>query len=170
MAAAESNWYAVYTWSRHERPVAERLEGQAIRTFLPLCRRLSTRKDRQKFIEVPALPGYVLVQCTLHPETRALIKKTTGVVRLVEYSGRPATIPAEQVDGLRNVLIHAADCWSYSGTPTGPRVRLVKGPNAGVEGRLVTQQDGTLRVVVRLDHVPHSVSVEVEVADLECIW
>src|SRR5688572_10958451 len=97
-------WFAVYTRSRHEKQVAAYLERQQIETFLPLRRQWSSRKDRKVTVEVPALPGYLFVRCILYAETRALIKRASGVLRLVEHAGRPATIPQEQIESLRVAL------------------------------------------------------------------
>src|ERR687885_273552 len=102
--SAPSAWYAVYTRSRHEKQVGAFLERQHIETYVPLRRAWSSRRDRRATIEVPALPGYLFVRCTLYAETRALIKRASGVLRLVENGGRPAVIPDSQVESLRTAL------------------------------------------------------------------
>src|SRR5688500_12879854 len=100
MSTDQSPWYAIYTRSRHEKQVAAYLERQKIETYLPLRRAWSSRKDRKVTIEVPALPGYLFVRCPLYGETRALIKRASGVLRLVENAGQPARIPNEQIESL----------------------------------------------------------------------
>jgi transcription antitermination factor NusG len=106
MNTDNAGWYAVYTRSRHEKQVAAFLARQQIETYLPLRRAWSTRKDRKLTIDIPALPGYLFVRCTLFAETRALIKRASGVLHLVENAGRPATIPAIQIESLRAALSH----------------------------------------------------------------
>src|SRR5438067_414355 len=93
-------WYAVYTRSRQEKVVASYLARMEIPTYLPLRRTWSTRTDRKITIEVPALPGYLFIQCRLTGELRALIKRSTAVVHVVESAGRPAAIPESQIESL----------------------------------------------------------------------
>src|SRR5207302_7898925 len=104
MRGHEPAWYAVYTRSRHEKQVAAYFQRQQLETYVPLRRAWSIRRDRKVTIEVPALPGYLFVRCVLYAETRAMIKRASGVLRLVENAGRPADIPPEQVQSLRITL------------------------------------------------------------------
>jgi transcription antitermination factor NusG len=105
MITEEPRWYAVYTRCRHEKQVATFLARQEIETFVPLRRAWSQRTDRKQTIQVPALPGYLFVRCALYSETRALIKRASGVLRLVEAAGRPAVIPERQIESLRAALV-----------------------------------------------------------------
>jgi transcription antitermination factor NusG len=107
MTDKQQPWYAVYTRSRQERQVAAYLQRQRINTYLPLRRTWSSRRDRKVTLEVPALPGYLFVQCILFAETRALIKRASNVVSLVENAGRPAEIPGSQIESLRIALARA---------------------------------------------------------------
>src|SRR6266487_2391511 len=100
----EANWYAVYTRSRHEKQVEQLLHRQALETYLPLRRTWSRRRDRRVTVELPALPGYLFVRCALYGEVRAQLKKTAGVIRVVESVGRPCAIPETQIKSLRVVL------------------------------------------------------------------
>jgi transcription termination/antitermination protein NusG len=155
-------WYALYTRSRHEKQVAEFLQRQKIETYLPLRRTWSARKDRKLTIQVPALPGYLFVRCALYAETRALIKRASGVLRLVENAGRPAVIPAEQIHSLRAAL---EVCFNAEGHPflkVGDRVRVIRGPMVGAEGYLVRVAESRHRLVIAVDYVNQALSVEID--------
>src|SRR6266571_5532693 len=100
----DHHWYAVYTRSRHEKQVEAMLRRQSLQTYLPLRRAWSRRRDRRVTVDLPALPGYLFVRCALYGEVRAQIKKTPGVIHLVENAGRACVIPPIQIDSLRMVL------------------------------------------------------------------
>src|SRR5437867_2746076 len=94
----DKQWYAVYTRSRHEKQVETVLQREGLETYLPLRRAWSRRRDRRVTVELPALPGYLFVRCALYGEVRAQLKKTTGVIRVVENAGRPCAISAIEID------------------------------------------------------------------------
>jgi transcription antitermination factor NusG len=172
MSAAPSSttpeaWYAVYTRSRHEKQVAAYLERQGIRTYVPLRRAWSTRRDRKVTVELPALPGYLFVRCALYGETRALIKRASGVVRVVEHAGRPAAIPDAQIESLRAVLAAAFNAEGHPYLKTGDRVRVVRGPFVHAEGYLVRIAGNKHRLVIAVDHVNQALSVEIDASCVE---
>src|SRR2546428_9994584 len=109
MSTYDQQWYAVYTRSRHEKQVDMLLRRQSVETYLPLRRAWSRRRDRRVTIDLPALPGYLFVRCTLYGEVRAQIKKTAGVIRVVENAGRACVIPETEVESLRVVLTRSFD-------------------------------------------------------------
>ena len=160
-------WYAVYTRSRHEKQVAAYLERQQIQTFLPLRRAWSSRTDRRVTIEVPALPGYLFVWCTLYAETRALIKRASGVLRLVENAGRPARIPDRQIESLRAALSDAFNAEGHPYLKVGDRVRVARGPMVGAEGFLVRVAENRHRLVISVDYVNQALSVEIDAGCVE---
>lgn len=162
-------WYAIYTRSRHEKQVAALLERQRIETFLPLKRAWSTRQDRRVTIEVPALPGYLFARCVLYAETRALIKRSSGVLRVVENAGRPAAIPEAQVEALRKALAGVFNAEGHPYLRVGDRVRVVRGPMEGVEGFLKRVEAGRHRLVLNVDHVSLALSVEIDTRCVERI-
>jgi transcription termination/antitermination protein NusG len=163
----QAAWYAVYTRSRHEKQVATLLERQQLETYLPLRRAWSARQDRKVTIEIPALPGYVFVRCTLYAETRAFIKRASGVLRLVENAGRPAAIPAEQIDSLRVALAATFNAEGHPYLKEGDRVRVVRGPMLGAEGYLVRVADNRHRLVLVVDYVNQALSIEIDAACVE---
>src|SRR3954454_16621558 len=102
--ADQQQWYALYTRSRHEKQVDAMLRRLSLESYLPLRRAWSRRQDRRVTVELPALPGYLFVRCTLYGEVRAGIKRSSGVIRVVENAGQPCIIPEAQLESLRLVL------------------------------------------------------------------
>ena len=169
MSELPLQWYAIYTRSRHEKQVDLQLRRHRLETFLPLQRSWSTRQDRRVQIEMPALPGYLFVRCALWPDTRALIKRSTGVIRVVESVGRPAVIPAAQVLSLRKALEQGNGAANHPYLQVGDWVRVLRGPMADVEGRLVRMAGDQHKLVINVDFVQQAVAVHVDARDVEKI-
>lgn len=163
----EPRWYAVYSRSRHEKQVEAYLKQQRLHTFLPLRRCWSTRQDRRAIIEVPAMPGYLFVRCSLAPETRALIKRHSSVLHLIESAGRPAPIPEHQIESLRIALENAFNAEGHAFLKAGDRVRVARGPLLGAEGFLVRVDDKRHRLVIGVEYVNQALSIEVDARDVE---
>jgi transcriptional antiterminator NusG len=167
MSMPESCWYAVYTRSRHEKQVETMLRRQSLETYLPLQRTWSRRRDRRVTIELPALPGYLFVRCALYGEVRAQIKKTPGVIHLVESVGRPCIIPQVQIDSLRVVLARSFEAEAHPYFSVGDRVQVVRGPFIGAQGHLVRISEGRHKLVISVEFINQAVAVEVDAADVE---
>jgi transcription antitermination factor NusG len=163
----DSQWYAVYTRSRHEKQVERMLREMNLETYLPLRMTWSRRLDRKQMIEVAALPGYLFVRCVLLPERRAAIKRAVGVVHLVENCGRPCIIPPEQIESLRLLLASSDTVSEHPYLRVGERVRVVRGPFEGATGYLARVETGKPRLVVAIEWVHRAVSVEIDVRCVE---
>jgi len=157
-------WYAAYTCVRHEKRVAEQMEQRQIPSFLPLYRALHRWKDRRKEIELAIFPGYVFVQIDLQHRLRVL--EIPGVVSLVSFQGRPAPLPPQEIEKLRQGAAGRVRMEPHPYLQAGHRVRVRSGPVAGLEGILVRRKEGA-RIVVSVDILMRAVAVEVDEADLE---
>jgi len=161
------NWYAAYTRSRHEKLVDQLLRRQGLETYLPLRRAWSRRRDRRVTVELPALPGYLFVRCALYAEVRAQLKKTTGVLHLVENAGRPSVIPAEQIESLRLVLARSFEAEAHPYFNVGDRVQVMRGPFVGARGQLVRVAAGRHKLVIAVEFVNQAVAVEIDAHDVD---
>jgi transcription antitermination factor NusG len=164
---AQPNWYAVYTRSRHEKQVDQVLRRQSLETYLPLRRAWSRRRDRRVTVELPALPGYLFVRCVLYAEVRAQLKKTAGILRLVENAGRPCAIPEEQIESLRLVLARSFEAEAHPYFNVGDRVQVMRGPLVGAQGHLIRVAPGRHKLVVAVEFVNQAVAVEIDAADVD---
>jgi transcription antitermination factor NusG len=166
MVEPSPQWYAVYTRSRHEKQVDVLLRRQALQTYLPLRRAWSRRRDRRAIVELPALPGYLFVWCVLSDPVRAQLKKTTGVLRLVQNAGRPCIIPKQEIESLRLVLARSFDVEAHPYLNIGDRVEVVRGPLVGVQGELIRVAAGRHKLVLKVQFVNQAIAVEIDDADV----
>ena len=123
-------WYALYTRPRHEKKVHDQLVEKGIVSFLPLIKTVRQWKDRKKKVEMPLFTSYVFVKIDLKFRYDAL--QTHGVVRMVSFSGKPASIPDWQIEQLRQVIEHPDTLELEQYLREGDWVQVTSGPFAGV--------------------------------------
>ena len=99
------SWYVLYTASRAERQVEERLNAQGIVTYLPL--HLTPRRwtDRIKMVEVPLFSSYIFVKTT-DEQLRNLVR-IPGISRIVFYNRQPAVVRENEIEAIRSFLENA---------------------------------------------------------------
>jgi transcription antitermination factor NusG len=160
-----AEWYAIWTRSRHEQVVREQLERKHIEAFLPTITRWSRWKDRKKKIDWPLFPGYCFAK--FDADAALPVLKCTGVVNIVSFEGKPAPIPAYELDSIR--LLIGSEL-QYDPCPLiheGMTVEVVHGPLRGVIGRLMRKEALKARLVLSVDLIGQAVSVEVDAADVK---
>ena len=164
-----THWYAVYTQPRHEHKVNERLVRKNIETFLPLIERWSRRRDRRKRIHLPLFPGYLFVRSPMDAYSHLEILKTDSVVRILGNDGKPIPIPNEQIFTIHALIKNGVAVTPCPYLKEGMRVRVVNGPLIGIEGIFVKAQPQKHRLVLSVDLIKESVSVEIDELDVEPI-
>lgn len=160
----EPRWYAAYTCAQHEKRVAAELGMREVEHFLPLYSSVRRWKDRRVTLELPLFPGYVFVRLALRDRLRVV--QIPSVVRLVGFNGLPTALPDEEMEILRTGICQSLRAEPHPFLTVGRRVRIVRGPFAGLEGVLKRKKSG-MRVVVSLELIQRSVAVDVEVADVQ---
>lgn len=161
---AQPRWYAAQTCSRHEKRVADQLASRAVQAFLPLYTAQRRWADRKALVDLPLFPSYLFVRIPLRDRLRVL--ELPGVVRLVSAHGRAVPLPDDEIVALQNGLTAGGKAEPHPFLRVGTRVRVVAGPFSGTTGILLRKKD-SLRVVLSLDIIMRSVSVEVDACDVE---
>jgi transcription antitermination factor NusG len=160
-------WYALHTRSRHEKAVGQYLRQVKLQTYVPLIKKKSRCASEKTLLDIPAIPGYIFVHCLLTAEVRALIKRTSGVLQVVENAGRPAIIPEGQIKSLQIALENSLQADVHEYLAVGDAVRVIRGPIAGAEGILVRVHENRDRLVLRIDYVNQALSIEVDASCVE---
>lgn len=156
-------WHAAYTHARHEKKVAEQLQQRGIEHFLPLYRSVRRWKDRRKELELVLFPGYVFVR--VPPSQRLRVLQLSGVARFVTFNGQPATLIGNDIEALRNGLEYGVHVEHHPYLTIGRRVEVVNGPLTGAVGVLVRHKTHS-RIVMSIDAIMRSISVEIDEADV----
>jgi transcription antitermination factor NusG len=120
-------------------------------------------KDRRKHLDLVLFPGYIFVRTAGAERLRIL--QLAGVVRFVQFSTQPAVLPASDIEALRNGLAQGLHAEHHPYLSIGRRVKVVHGPLAGARGILLRVKTNW-RIVISIDAIMRSVSVEVDEADV----
>lgn len=160
---SDAHWHAAYVVARHEKVVAQQLAARSIEVFLPLYRTLRYWKNRRAQVELPLFAGYLFVRFPAAERLRVLT--VPGVVHIVSFQGVPMVVPDEEIANLRTALqLRRTEPFAY--LLGGRRLRINAGPLQGLEGVLVRQK-GKTRIIVSVDFIQRSASVELRPEDLQ---
>jgi transcriptional antiterminator RfaH len=160
-----AQWFAVYTRSRTEKKIAERLAEKGIESYVPLRKVMKQWSDRRKVVEEPLIRSYVFVN--ILPSQYFEVLNTPGAVRYVYFDGKPAAIPERQIEALRmitgkNIDIHVIP----DNFPPGTLVKIISGPLFGLTGELI-HHSGKNHVVIRIDHLKQALLFTISPLHLE---
>jgi transcription antitermination factor NusG len=164
LAESDSSWWALYTRHQHEKVVAQVLETKGFEVFLPLYESVRRWKDRSKLLSLPLFPCYVFIRGGL--SRRSLVVTTPGVHMALYNGERIATIPNEEIEGIRKAVEGPFRVEPHPFLRCGERVRVTRGSLEGVEGVLVRKKS-LYRLVLSVDMLAQSVAVEIDAADVE---
>jgi transcription antitermination factor NusG len=157
-------WWAVYTRHQHEKAVADTLGAKGFEVFLPLYDSTRRWKDRTMVLSLPLFPCYVFVRGSLN---RKLQVVTTPGIHMILYRGEQvAVIPDEEIEAIQRAVEGSSSVEPHPFLKCGTRVRVKRGPLDGVEGILIRKKN-LLRLVLSVDMLAQSVSVEVLASDVE---
>jgi transcription antitermination factor NusG len=161
---AAKNWFAVFTVPRHEKRVEEHFRLREIENFLPLYQRQREWKDGSKgMLQLPLFSRYIFVR--IGCEGRVPVCKVPGVISIVGCGPQPLPIPDAYIHWLREGLRHGK-MEPHLHLIAGAKVRIRSGAMAGMEGVLLRKKNN-YRVVLTLEMIMKSVTVEVEIENIE---
>jgi len=96
------SWNVIYTKSRAEQKVEERLKNIGIEAYCPVRTEVKSWSDRKKSILVPVLPSMVLVK--IDDNKRNEVFDIPGVVRYMFWLKKHAVVRDIEVDSLKLLL------------------------------------------------------------------
>lgn len=96
------NWHVLYTKSRCEKAVAEKLALSGLEVYCPILKTKKKWSDRWKWVEEPLFRSYCFV-CISDGE-RENVFKIPGVVRYLYFCSKPAIVRQEEIVVLKNWL------------------------------------------------------------------
>ena len=160
---SQPSWYAAYTFSRHEKTVAEHLRQREVECFLPLYETVRRWNNGRHRVQLPLFPSYVFVRMGVRDRLRVL--QVPGLVQLVTFQGAPAALPDAEIETLRSALTAGVPAQPYRYLHVGSQVEICRGPLQGLRGILLRHQ-GQFRVVLSVEMIMRSIVVEVEASDV----
>jgi transcription antitermination factor NusG len=153
-------WFAIRTSPRSELRAASELSLRGLENYLPTRRVTRKWSDRVKIIDEPLFPGYLFGR--FHPDDRVRVLQALGVRQIVGIGHTLAPISDSEIDNLRTLVSANTTLVPWPYLYAGQRVRIARGPLAGVEGFVVHAEQGALRIVVSVDLLQRSVATEID--------
>ena len=146
-----TNWYAVFTASRAEKRVKERLEQAGIENYLPVRAVEFVRDGQKRRLEIPVITGCIFVRVS--EMNLPSVLSIWGVIALLQEKQVPVVISDEQLESFK-ILNERAETLEIvnEGLPVGSAIRVLQGELAGVRGELIEVAGGQ-RVVVRIPYL-----------------
>ena len=156
----QRHWYAVHTYSGHEKKVKTNIERRAdsmslkdkiFRILVPEDSETRNRGGKKTEVKRKVFPGYVLIDMILDDTTWYLVKSTTGVTGFVSSGNKPVPLQQSEIDAILDAIDGVAPrpktTWEK-----GQVVRVTAGPFADFTGKIedVQEQREKLRVLISI--------------------
>jgi transcription antitermination factor NusG len=154
------HWFAIRTSPRWEFRASSELSLRGLEIYLPVCRAKHKWSDRVQIVDEPLFPGYLFGR--FHLDNRVRVLQTTGVKQIVSIGNTPAPMSDGEIENLRTLVSARPVLMPWPYLPAGQRVRIGRGPLAGVEGFVVRADEGAFRIVVSVDLLQRSVAAEID--------
>ena len=164
MEQNNEKWIAVYTKPRHEKTVEKELQQKGFEVFLPLLRERRNWSDRKKWVEFPLFRSYVFVRIEL--KNTLFVLQTIGVVRVVKFGEDAAIVNDDHIRAIKLMIVGGYNPKAMDYFVEGDPVEVKDGPLKGLVGEVV-RLDNHDRLVVRVDAIQHSISVQIDRAFLK---
>ena len=151
-------WYALYTRSRAEKKVYEKLKEIGIDVYLPLRKELRHWSDRKKWIEKPVINSYIFVNIPRKDYLRVF--EARGVVAYVSANKKAVIIPDCEMRAMQQaVKSNLSFNVEASSIRKGQLVTIASGPLKGITGEIFETQ-GSKKLYLRISHIGYSLVVD----------
>jgi transcription antitermination factor NusG len=164
---AELQWFAVYTRSKAEKKVAERLSLAGFETFLPLQTVVKQWSDRKKKVQVPFINSYVFVQAT--QKDLVAVYPVTGVVAILKHLGKYAIVQKKEIENLRILSANSSAIRTRETNKRpakGSEMTVLEGPFKGLFGTCVGSA-GKHKIIIALETLGNFIEVTMGLSSVE---
>ncbi|MBZ5723965.1 MAG: hypothetical protein LAP87_03125 [Acidobacteriia bacterium] len=152
-------WFALTVKPQHEKAVVAQLRGRDIEGWVPLYRERRRWSDRQRTVELPLFPRYVLARFRL--ADRPSVLAIPSVTSIVSFGGKPCAVEAREIEAVRHMVASGLPVRPWPLLEIGQPVRISGGVMDGLQGILVREKTA-YRVVVNVQLLNSAASVEIE--------
>lgn len=156
-------WYALQHKPAQGGRALEHLQNQDIACFYPkiTVEKIKAGKRTQKL--EPLFPGYLFVNLEQTDPMWAKLRSTRGVLRIVSFANKPAAIPDDVIQHIKDSLHTVAE---QGGIKPGQAVELEDGPFKGISA-IFQAYDGEERAIVLISFMQKQQAVKVPISILK---
>lgn len=156
-------WHVLWTKSNCEQSVHDQLAASGFQVLLPTVDKWSRRKQTRCLYRAPLFPGYLFVRHAIDKTSYIEICKTRGLVRILgERWDKLAVVPDQEIEAIHRVNQSDMPRMPYPYLKVGQTVRIISGPLANVQGIFVREETKRGLLVLSIEMLRRSLSVEVD--------
>jgi hypothetical protein len=159
--AGVERWAALRTAARWEKKLADVLAAAGVPVFLPLMTRFTTSHGKRRSARVPVFPGYLFAAEPEFLGSKRLTPGTRAKVAQVLRPPDPDTLRTE-LHGIADLLADRQLVQERLVGGVGDVVRVVGGPLAGHEGRVVRVKPNRWVLVIEVSFLGARMEAEVD--------
>lgn len=164
---SDFQWFVLYTTSRAEKKVAQRLRENGLEVFLPMVEELRQWSDRKKKVQKALFNGYLFVKTVKANLWEAL--QVPGAVKFVHFAGEHATVREEEINTIKRILeTGVAVETDGSDIEEGQQVKILGGPLEGMQGECVNKGNKDY-FIIRIPGINQNMMVNIPRKFLEVI-
>ena len=114
-------------------------------------------------VSTPMFPGYLFLRHSMDKTSYVEVLKSRGLVRILgERWDRLSPIPDDEIDAVRKITAAGLPVLPYLYLREGQRMRIQRGPLAGVEGIFLKGDPQKGLLVLSVELLQRSVAVEID--------
>ena len=156
-------WYAIQLKPGQGDRALQNLQNQEVSCFYPKIEVENIQSGKRTKRLEPLFPGYLFVNLEQTDPMWSKLRSTRGVLRVVSFAYRPASIADDVMHHIKVSLDKVAE---QGGIKAGQSVELEGGPLKGLNG-IFERYDGDERAIVLIDFMQKQQSVTVSVSDIQ---
>jgi transcriptional antiterminator RfaH len=154
-------WFVVNTKSKNEDRAANNLSSGGIEVLAPKLKLKKYKEGKFIYVIEQMFPGYIFAK--FHPvDDFHLIKYTRGVKTIVHFGSKIVPVKDEMIAFIRDRLEEGVATLEKKRFAKGEKILVKDGPFKGISGIFEKELEGKDRVMILLDSVKFSVSVEID--------
>ncbi|RFM24326.1 MAG: transcription termination/antitermination factor NusG [Candidatus Thermochlorobacter aerophilum] len=171
-------WYAVRTYSGHERKVKEHIdrevEKQGIKEKLP-----TVHIPYEKFVEVKdgkkksrtknAFPGYILIETVLDKQTKSIILDTPSVIGFLGVKDEPTPLRPDEIKRILEDGQEEKRMSIKAPFEVGSTVKITDGPFSSLTGTVQEINPEKMKVKVLIGFFGRSTPTELDFSQVKPI-
>lgn len=154
-----SHWHVLYVKHRHEKKVAQILQGKNIEVFLPLIKTIRIWSDRKKKIYSPLFMRYLFVKLITKKDFHYALS-TEGVINYVKFGSTYARVRAKEISQIKQLLNmeDASEIKVENNLPSkGQKMKISYGMLHGLDCEVI-QVNNKSKVVVRIKSFQYNIT------------
>ncbi len=155
-------WYAIQHKSGQGDRALDNLQYQDARCFYPKITVEKIRAGKRTSRLEPLFPGYLFINIEQSDPLWGKLRSTRGVLRVVSFANKPATIDDDIIDHIHQSLDAVAE---HGGIKAGDTIQLQDGPFSGLDA-VFQAYDGEERAIVLIGFMQRMQKVKVSVSAL----